>query len=323
MYIPNKNFNLPLMGEKKETPATNPKEALSKGNGPVKYNNNPINQGKGPIKVQRAIENERNILNHNMSMLKKYGDLGRFDIADRYYINAASSRLRLEKLMGISKSTPQNIVKANSKQAAAVTDNYTPAYGLTRNEYEMRRSQNPDMPEYGSYEYYKDRENKLGELIDIFEKNARDYNVQANYAYKNQDIKSTGKWYEKANEEREKINRYYQREYGQVSDNMGVLERQKGDIDRTASRMARYGFDSGYKDMTGREIENEIEKSGRRLVSLRNMPRTSETSRQIKEEEKANKMLYSARKEILLREFEEMPKDELEWQIDDTVREID
>ena len=50
-----------------------------------------------------------------------------------------------------------------------------PAYGMTKAEYDMRRSSNSSMPEYGSYEYYKQRE---ATLRPIMEEIANDFDRQ-------------------------------------------------------------------------------------------------------------------------------------------------
>ena len=56
----------------------------------------------------------------------------------------------------------------------------TSSYSMTKAEYDMRRSSNPSMPEYGSYSYYKKREE---ELRPIMEKIANDFDRQ-NPTYK-------------------------------------------------------------------------------------------------------------------------------------------
>ena len=99
----------------------------------------------------------------------------------------------VDDLINKYKKTSATILKQNSLSGNApfrtnTTKKYseinipknTSSYSMTKAEYDMRRSSNPSMPEYGSYSYYKKREE---ELRPIMEKIANDFDRQ-NPTYK-------------------------------------------------------------------------------------------------------------------------------------------
>ena len=56
------------------------------------------------------------------------------------------------------------IISKYSNSANATSGNTSP-YSMTQSEYEMRQSSNPSLPEYGSYDYYKNREETLRPIM--------------------------------------------------------------------------------------------------------------------------------------------------------------
>ena len=56
--------------------------------------------------------------------------------------------------------------KSNTKKSSNTTFADVSSYSMTRAEYEMRRNSNPTMPEYGSYDYYKNREEALRPMME-------------------------------------------------------------------------------------------------------------------------------------------------------------
>ena len=56
--------------------------------------------------------------------------------------------------------------KTNNSNKSIYLPKSTSSYGMTQAEYDMRRSSNPSMPAYGSYEYYKSREESLRPIME-------------------------------------------------------------------------------------------------------------------------------------------------------------
>ncbi len=57
--------------------------------------------------------------------------------------------------------------KAPEDNTPLIISDYVPgAYNMTKNEYLRRQQSNPDMPEFGSYDYFKNREEKLRPILD-------------------------------------------------------------------------------------------------------------------------------------------------------------
>ena len=56
-------------------------------------------------------------------------------------------------------------IAAGGQRTSPVTDYKPSAFDMTKSEYERRRRVNPDMPEFGSYEYFKNREQNLRPVL--------------------------------------------------------------------------------------------------------------------------------------------------------------
>ena len=57
--------------------------------------------------------------------------------------------------------------KAPEDNTPLIISDYVPgAYNMTKNEYLRRQQSNPDMPEFGSYDYFKNREEKLRPILE-------------------------------------------------------------------------------------------------------------------------------------------------------------